>query len=336
MPRYQFNDEIQRYMRILIVILLLGLTWFSQHGWAQTSPYPSKPIRMIIPFAAGGPTDVIARALIDKLSGPFGQPLILDNKGGAGAVLGIDMVAKAPADGYTWLVTTGSMTSISAFNENVPFDPIKDFVPVTMVARNFGQILVVHPSMKANTVGELISLAKANPGKLNYASAGIGNITYIAAEQMKAATGVQINDIQYKGTAPAISDLLGNHVDLCFAPGSIVLPLIQAGKLKALAITGPNRWKALPNLPTMQEAGLKNIELTGWFGVYLPAKTSPEIVNRIYTEIQKAFTDPDIVKRLDDTGFEVIVSRPDIFAKFSEDDVQSMKDLARKIGLNKK
>jgi tripartite-type tricarboxylate transporter receptor subunit TctC len=228
------------------------------------------------------------------------------------------------------------MTSISAFNENVPFDPIKDFVPVTMVARNFGQILVVHPSMKANTVGELISLAKANPGKLNYASAGIGNITYIAAEQMKAVTGVQINDIQYKGTAPAISDLLGNHVDMCFAPGSIVLPLIQAGKLKALAITGPNRWKALPNLPTMQEAGLKSIELTGWFGVYLPAKTSPEIVNRIYTEIQKAFTDPDIVKRLDDTGFEVIVSRPDIFAKFSEDDVQSMKDLARKIGLNKK
>jgi tripartite-type tricarboxylate transporter receptor subunit TctC len=123
---------------------------------------------------------------------------------------------------------------------------------------------------------------------------------------------------------------------MCFAPGSIVLPLIQAGKLKALAITGPNRWKALPNLPTMQEAGLKSIDLTGWFGVYLPAKTSPEIVNRIYTEIQKAFTDPDIIKRLDDTGFEVIVSRPDIFAKFSEDDVQNMKDLARKIGLSKK
>ncbi|HEV7801048.1 MAG TPA: tripartite tricarboxylate transporter substrate binding protein [Burkholderiales bacterium] len=302
---------------------------------AQQTPqsYPNKPIRVVVPFAAGGPVDLIGRILIQKLNVSMAQPFVLDNRGGAGSVVGSDIVAKSPPDGYTWLLTTGSLTSIAAFNENVPFDAVRDFTPVTMVARNFGQVLIVHPSVPARTVKELIALARSRPGKMNYASAGIGNITYIAAEMMKAMTGVQITDIQYKGTGPAFNDLLGGHVDMCFAPTQTALPLIQTGRVRALAMTGPSRWKVLPDLPTMRESGLKDYDLVGWFGLWLPPGTSPQLLSRIHSETVRALGEADVKLRFDELGLEPVGTQPDAFAGFIKQDVAAMRELARKIGL---
>ena len=240
---------------------------------ASAQTYPAKPIRIIVPFAAGGPVDLVGRVLGDKLAIYLRQPLVIDNRGGAGSVVGSDAVAKAAPDGYTWLLSTGSLTSIGAFNPNVPFDPLRDFTPVTIVAKNFGQILIVHPGVPAKTLKELLALAKAQPGKLNYASAGIGNITHIAAEMMKAMTGVKIADIQYKGMGPAMNELLGGHVDMAFAPTQTAVSLIQSGKVRAIALTGPARWKVLPEVPTMKEAGLPGYDLVGWFALWLPPAT---------------------------------------------------------------
>jgi tripartite-type tricarboxylate transporter receptor subunit TctC len=302
---------------------------------AQPLPknYPSKPVRIVVPFAAGGPVDVVGRLLIQKLNVSMAQSFVLDNRGGAGSAQGAEIVAKSPPDGYTWLLNTGSQTSIAAFNENVPFDALRDFTPVTMAARNFGQVLIVHPSVPAKTVKELIALAKARPGKLNYASAGIGNITYIAAEMMKVAAGVQILDIQYKGTGPATSDLLGGQVDMLFSPTQTCLQLIQTGRVRALAMTGPARWKMLPDVPTMQEAGFKDYDLVGWFGLWLPAGASTELVSRIFNEVLRGLADADVKKRFDDVGLEGVGMQPEAFAKFAAQDAASMRELARKIGL---
>jgi tripartite-type tricarboxylate transporter receptor subunit TctC len=296
--------------------------------------YPSKPIRIVVPFAAGGPVDLVGRILSQKLNASMGQPFVLDNRGGAGSVVGSDIVAKSAPDGYTWLLTTGSLTSISAFNENVPFDPVRDFTPVTMVARNFGQVLVVHPSVPAKNVKELVALAKSRPGKMNYASAGVGNITYIAAEMMKSMAGLQIVDVQYKGMGPAFNDLLGGHVDICFAPTQTALPLIQTGRVRALAMTGPSRWKVLPDVPTMREAGLKDYDLVGWFGLWLPPGAAAQLVGRIHTETARALGDPDVKQRFDELGLEPVASPPEAFAAFAKQDVAGMRELARKIGLS--
>jgi tripartite-type tricarboxylate transporter receptor subunit TctC len=296
--------------------------------------YPNKPIRVVVPFAAGGPVDLVGRILNQKLTVSMGQPFVLDNRGGAGSVVGSDIVAKSPPDGYTWLLTTGSLTSIAAFNENVPFDTVRDFTPVTMVARNFGQVLVVHPSVPAQTVKELIALAKSRPGKMNYASAGIGNITYIAAEMMKAMAGLQIVDVQYKGMGPAFNDLLGGHVDICFAPTQTALPLIQTGRVRALAMTGPARWKVLPDVPTMREAGLQDYDLVGWFGLWLPPGAPPQLLGRVYTETARALSEPDVKQRFDELGLEPVASQPDAFAAFAKQDVAGMRELARRIGLS--
>lgn len=328
-----FGRAIASRFAIVACAAVLGGVSVSVSAQPVAKNYPNKPIRMVVPFAAGGPVDLVGRLLIQKLNVSLGQSIVLDNRGGAGSVLGSDIVAKSPPDGYTWLLTTGSLTSISAFNENVPFDPIRDFTPVTMAARNFGQVLIVHPSVPARTVKELLALAKARPGTMNYASAGIGNITYIAAEMMKAATGVQIVDIQYKGTGPAFNDLLGGHVDMCFAPTQTALQLIQTGRVRALAMTGPSRWKVLPNVPTMRESGLKDFDLVGWFGMWLPAGASPELVFRIFTETARALGEPDIKHRFDELGLEPVGSQPEAFAKFIEQDVAAMRELARKIGL---
>jgi tripartite-type tricarboxylate transporter receptor subunit TctC len=307
----------------------------AQTVWAQPQPrgYPVKPIRIVVPFAPGGPVDVVGRNLIQRLNVSMGQPFVLDNRGGNGSALGAELVAKSPADGYTWLLNTGSQTSIAAFNDNVPFDAIRDFSPVTMAARNFGQVLIVHPSVPAKSVRELIALAKSRPGRLNYASAGIGNITYIAAEMMKVAAGVQILDIQYKGTAPATSDLLGGHVDMLFSPTQTCLQLIQTGRVRALAMTGASRWKMLPEVPTMQEAGFKDYDLVGWFGIWLPAGAAPDLVARIQGEVVRALADADLKKRFDDVGLEGVGMPTEAFAKFAAQDAAAMRELARKIGL---
>lgn len=293
--------------------------------------FPNKRIRIIVPFAAGGPPDFSARLLSQKLTIYWGQPVVVENRGGAGAVLGSELVAKSPPDGYTWLITTGSHTSNSAFNQNVPYDPVRDFTPVTQLVRSFGQVLIVHPTVPAKTVQELIALARRQPGKLNYASFGIGNITYIAPELMKSMTGVNIVAIQYKGVGSSISDLIGGYVDLCFCPMQAVFPLIQAGRVRAIGTTGTARQAVLPDVPTLQESGLKDFDLTGWHGMYLPAGVSPDIVSRIYSEVVRALGEADVKQRMHEMQYEIVASKPEEFAKYVAQDAAFMHDLARKI-----
>ena len=311
--------------------MLLMTTAFAQSSFQN---YPNKPVKIVIPFAVGGPVDTIARILSQRLSTVTGQTILVDNRGGGGGIIGPSIVTKANPDGYTILLSTGSMTSNPAFNADIPFDTIKDFTPVTMLARNYGQLFVVNPNLPVNSVSEFIQYAKTSSKGLNYGAAGIGNITYIAPEMMKTMTGIKMKDIEYKGTAPAITDLMGGHIDLCFVGTQNLLSLVQTGKLKALAITGPTRWNELPDVPTMHEAGVTGYELIGWFGVWLPAKAPPELVNRLYQEIVKALDDPQVKKQFEEAGLVSVLSSPENFKKFTEKDLLAMKELAKKIGAN--
>jgi len=269
--------------------------------------------------------------LMPKLSAGLGQPLVIDNRAGAGGIVGSAVVAKSPPDGYTWLFTTASHTNTPPFNKNVPFDPVRDFSHVSLVAQNFGQALVVPASSPAQTVQELIALARQQPGKLNYASAGIGTASHIPAEVMKSMSGANIVGVQYKGVPEAMTDVIAGRMDMFFVGTQIALPLVQSGKLRALALTGAKRWKGMPDVPTMQEAGFKGYNLINWFGLWLPAGASPALLSRLHVEIVKALADPEVMRQFEIQGLEGVGMKPEEFAKFVAKESLFMNDLARKI-----
>jgi tripartite-type tricarboxylate transporter receptor subunit TctC len=300
---------------------------------AQPLPkdYPHKPIRVVVPSPPGGPPDLIIRMLAPKLSAALGQSLVIDNRAGAGGVVGTNFVAKAAPDGYTWLFTTASHTNTPPFNQNVPFDPVRDFSHVSLVAQNFGQALIVPPNFPAKTVQELIAAARAQPGKLNYGSAGIGTASHIPAEVMKSMSGTDIVGVQYKGVPEAITDVLAGRMDMMFVGTQLAVPLIQTGKVRVLALTGAKRWKGLPDVPTMQEAGFKGYNLINWFGLWLPAGASRELVSHLQAETVKALADPDVLRQFDIQGLEAVGSKPDDFARFVAKESAFINELARKI-----
>jgi tripartite-type tricarboxylate transporter receptor subunit TctC len=311
-----------------LVFSLLVLSGMPLHA----QPYPSKPIRVVVPSPPGGPPDLIIRMLAPKLSAGMGQPLVIDNRAGAGGIVGTAYAAKTPPDGYTWLVTTASHTNTPPFNTNVPYDPVRDFTHVTLIAQNFGQALVVPPSLPARSVQELIALAKQQPGKLNYGSAGIGTASHIPAEVMKAMSGTDIQLVPYKGVAEAITDLLAGRIEMFFVGTQLAAQHVQAGRLRALALTGAKRWKGLPDVPTMQEAGFKDYNLINWFGLWLPAGAPPEMVSRIHAETVKALADPEVRQQFDAQGLEGVGLPPAEFARFVAKESAFITDLARRIG----
>jgi tripartite-type tricarboxylate transporter receptor subunit TctC len=300
---------------------------------AQPLPrdYPNKPVRVVVPSPPGGPPDLIMRMLAPKMSASMGQQLVIDNRPGAGGVVGSNTVAKSPPDGYTWLFTTASHTNTPPFNKNVPFDPVRDFSHVSLVVQNFGQAVVVPASSPAKSVQELIALAKKNPGKLNYASAGVGTASHIPAEVMKSMAGIDIVPVQYKGVGEALTDVLAGRMDVFFVGTNVALPHVQSGKLRALALTGAKRWKGMPDVPTMQEAGFKGYNIINWFGLWLPANAQPALMNRLHAEVVKALADPDIKQQFDVQGLEGVGSRPEEFAKFVAQQSAFIKEVARKI-----
>jgi tripartite-type tricarboxylate transporter receptor subunit TctC len=307
---------------ILLAIFLLS---------AQGQPYPSKAIKVVVPSPPGGPPDLIARMIAPKMSAALGQPLVIDNRAGAGGIVGTAFVAQQPADGYTWLVTTASHTNTPPFNKNVPFDPVRDFTHVTLIAQNFGQVLVVTPSLPAKNVQELVALARKQPGKLNYGSAGIGTASHIPAAVMKSMAGIDMVEVPYKGVAEVMTDLISGRIDLFFVGTQIAAQQVQAGKLRALALTGAKRWKGLPEVPTMQEQGFKDYNLINWFGLWLPAGAPLEIVARLHAETVKALADPDIRAQFDAQGLEGIGMPPQEFARFVAKESAFITELARKI-----
>ena len=304
---------------------------------AQTGPavlakdYPNKPIKVVVPSPPGGPPDLILRAIGPRLQAALGQPLVIENRAGAGGMIGTAYVARLPADGYTWLFTTASHTNIPPFNENVTYDPVRDFTHVTLAAQNFGQALVVHPGLEARTLPELIALAKKNPGKLTYANAGNGTASHIPAEVMKAMTGTDILSIPYKGVAEATTDLIAGRIDMFFVGTQIALQHVQSGKLRAIAITGERRWKGMPDVPTMQEGGLKGFNVVNWFGLWLPAGAPAELVQRLHTAVARAVADPEVRQQFDTLGLEGVAMKPDEFVNFVASEARAAREIARKV-----
>ena len=307
------------------LIFLLALAAPALHA----QPWPAKPIHVVVPSPPGGPPDLIIRMLAPKMN--LGQPLVIENRGGAGGIVGTAYVAKTPADGYTWLFTTASHVNTPPFNDNVPFDPVRDFTHVTLAAQNYGQALIVPPASPLRSVQELIAHARAHPGRLNYGSAGIGTASHIPAELMKAMAGVDIVGVQYKGVAEVMTDVLTGRIDLFFVGTQIAAQQAHASKVRILALTGAKRWKGLPDVPTMQEAGFEGYNLINWFGLWLPAGAPADIVKRIHTEVLKALADPGVKQQFDAQGLEGVGMPPAQFAQFVEKEARFINELARKI-----
>lgn len=293
--------------------------------------FPSKPIRVIVPSPPGGPPDLIMRIISPKMSSVLGQSIIVENKPGAGGLVGTAYLAKVPADGYSWLFTTASHVNIPPFHKNVAYDPVKDFTHVSLVAQNYGQALVIPTSLPANNVSELVALAKKSPGKLSYASAGLGTASHIPAEVFKAKTQTDILMVPYKGVAEVMSDLLSGRVDMFFVGTQIAIKHVEAGKLRALALTGNTRWKGLPNVPTMQEAGIPNFDVVNWFGLWLPAGAPKPIVDKIYDAVQQAIKDPDVIKQFEAQGLYGVGTPPAEFAKFVAQEAQAAIAIAKSL-----
>ena len=266
--------------------------------------YPSKAVKMIVPFPAGGPTDVQARIVAQKLGESFGQPVIVENRGGAGGMLGSDIVAKSAPDGYTLLMGASGPHAVGVLTrKQPPYDPLKDFTPLSLVSYS-PLMLVVHPSVNANSVQELIALAKSQPGKLNYGSFGNGTMAHFAGELFKLQAGIDIVHVPYKGTAPALADLLAGHIPMMFDTIITSLPHVKSGRLRGLAVTKSTRSAAIPELPTVAEAGLPRFQAVSWIGLMGPAGLPKEIVDRISGDMVKMFADPGLREKLLNAGAE--------------------------------
>jgi len=310
--------------RALVALLVLPALSFAQ-AW------PSKPVRLVSPFPAGGGTDAFARPLAAQLSQQLGQQFIIDNRGGAGGTIGADHVAKSPPDGYTFLVGAVHHTIAVSVYAKLPYDLEKDLVPVTMVA-SVPSVVVVHPKVQANSIKELVAFAKANPGKLNFASAGNGTSHHLAGELFKVLTGTQINHVPYKGAGPAMQDLLGGQVDLMFDGMGTSAPQIRSQKLRPLAVTTAGRSPAFPDIPTMSEAGIPNYEVTTWYAIWAPAGTPVEIINKLQQEVAKAMQAPMMKEVWTQQGASPGGNTPAEFAKFVKTEIVKWGEVAKAAG----
>jgi tripartite-type tricarboxylate transporter receptor subunit TctC len=308
------NPVTRNTIAILLGAAMLPIAALSP---AQAPTYPDKPIRIVVPFPAGGVADTFGREIGRKLSESWGQPVLIDNRPGAGGNIGADIVAKSPPDGYTLVIgNIGTHAVNVSLLSTMPFDTIKDFTPIIHILDAEG-LLVVNPSIAAATVPELIALARAQPGKLSYGSAGVGTTSHLAGEMFKSMAKVDIVHIPYKGNVPAITDLLGGQTAMIFATMPTVLPHVRAGKIRALAVLGTARSPALPEIPTVAES-VPGFEVSNWIGLFGPAGMPPTAVARLNTEIQKIMRSPEIQKRLETEGAKFIPMTPEQFAAFQK------------------
>ena len=302
-------------------------------GTCAAQTYPAKPIRIIVPFPAGGIADLFGRVIGQKFTEAWGQPAVVDNRPGAGGNIGADLVAKAPPDGYT--LVTGSIgthaVNVSLFSK-LPYDPIRDFAPVSLIMEAEG-LLVVHPSVPVKTVKELITLAKARPGQISYASAGHGTASHLSGELFKSMAKVDMVHVPYKGNVPAITDLLTGQTSLLFATMPTVLPQVQAGRLKALAVTSSARSPAAPEIPTIAEAALAGYSVTNWIGIFAPAGTPRDVVVKLNGEITRTMQAPDIQKRLISEGAKFTAGTPEQFGTFVKAEMTKWAKVVKEAGI---
>jgi tripartite-type tricarboxylate transporter receptor subunit TctC len=317
-----------RAARLYLSALLLAVPV----GTAFAQAYPVKPVRMVVPFPAGGATDIVGRLVAQKLSEAWGQQVIVDNRGGAGGTIGSDVAAKAPPDGYTILVATSSTHAIaSSLYSKLAYDPVRDFVPVTLLA-SATILLAVHPSVPAKNVRELIALGKRQPRALSFASSGNGGISHLIGEQFKSMGGIEMLHVPYKGDTPALVDLVGGQVSLMFGTAVSFLPYVKSGRLNALAVTNPKRSQIVPDVPTVAESGLPGFEALQWFGIFAPAGTSKDIVTRLNGEIVKTLRLPDVRERLSSLGADVVGNTPEQFAAFQKADTAKWAKIVKQSG----
>jgi tripartite-type tricarboxylate transporter receptor subunit TctC len=277
---------------------------------------------MIIPFTAGGPIDVVGRQLGQKLSDTLGVPIVYDNRAGANGIIGIDAVAKAPTDGYTMLITTGSFSANSVLYKKLPFDPAKDFAPITQIYRTYGNVLVVNPDVPVKSLKELIALAQAKPDKLSFSSAGYGNLNHLNGELFNSLAKTKILHVPYKGAGPAFNEVVAKQIDMTFASTAGSAAGIKDGRVRAIAISGTQRAPILPDVPTYAELGLKGMEqVYGWGGLWFPVGTSQDKIDRMQQAVQSAMQQPDLKAQLERLGLITLGTTPAEFAKFVQDDM---------------
>ena len=313
-----------------LVPALLAFLAFAAPALAQD--YPVRPITLIVPYAAGGGNDVMARMAADRMSAALGQPIVIENRGGAGGSIATRQVAHAAPDGYTLgLGGTGTLAIDPTLYPNVGYDPRKDFAPVGLIATS-ALVVLVHPAVPAKTIPELIALAKAEPGKLTYASAGVGSGIHLAAELFAFMAGVKLTHIPYKGSAPALTDLIGGHVSIYFSSLPPAIGLVQDGKVRALAVTGPERSKIFPDLPTVAEAGLPGYAAVLHYGIVAPAGTPRPVVDKLAGALRTAIAAPDVQQRIAADGAEVMGMTPDEYAADIDREEAKWSDIVRRSG----
>lgn len=313
-----------------LMALLAGIFCTMAHG-AEVN-FPQRAVRIIVPFAAGGGTDLIARALAQKLAEGWGQPVVIDNRAGGGTLIGSDIVAKSAPDGHTLLLTANPHTTNPALHAKLPYDTVRDFAGITLIAAS-PLVLTVHPSLPVQGVRELIALAKQRPGQLSYGTSGNGGPQHLAGEQFKHMAGIQMAHIPYRGGAPAIADLLAGQTQLMFGSTFTVIPQNAAGRLRALAVTSARRSPALPSLPTIAEAALPGYAVTTWYGLLAPAATPRPLVMRLNADVARALKLPDIIERLARDGSDVVANEPSAFDAHVRSEIENARRIVKISGM---
>ena len=319
-------------IRLALLALLLLHVPAAIAQLANAQNYPNRPVRIIVPWPTGGGTDIFARAISEKLQQSLGQPFPVENRPGVAGNIGATAVARSTPDGYTIMIATITLATNPALYKTLDFDATKDLSGITLIA-GVPHMLVVNPAVPAKNVKELIALAKQKPGKLTYASAGVGSPFQIAAELFKQKAGVDILHVPYKGGGPAVADVIGDHVDMTFANLLAVLPQAKAGRVRGLAVTSAKRSSAAPDVPTMAEAGLPGYEFTSWFGAFAPAGTPRAIINKLNVEIVKALKSPEISAQLSEQGADLIASSPEEFDAYLKNEMKKWSKVIESAGI---
>ncbi len=311
------------------------LAAFAGVAFAQAQSYPAKPVRMIVPFASGGGTDIVARAVALEIGKALNQSFVVDNRTGANGNIGMELTAKAPPDGYTLIMTSSALAINPAMYKGLGYDPVNDFAPVSL-ATLIPFILVANSSLPVKSVKDLVALARSRKKELSYASSGTGNATHLAMALLEMMTKIELNHIPYKGTGQGVTDVMGGHVPLMFGALPSTLPGVKAGKLKILAISSTQRSPVLPDVPTVAEAGVPGYELTSWYGVLAPAGTPPAIVTQLNSEIVKALKTPEVNARLSGEGAEPVGNSPQQFQAFIRSEIDKYAKIVGALGIGAK
>lgn len=300
---------------------------------AGMAAYPDRPIRFIVPSSAGSGPDVIARIFAHRLSAVLGQQIVVDNRAGANSIIGTEIVVRAAPDGYTLLITSGSHTINPHVYRKLPYDSLRDLTPISEIVKSSGLVLVVHPTFPLRTVQQVVDAARAAPGKFSYASAGVGNLQHLAGEMFCLMAGVRITHVPYKGGGAAINDVLANQIAMNFASSPAAVPFVKTDRLRGVAFTGLKRSDQIPDVPTLDESGLKGYEISGWYGIYGPAQLPGPILNRLYEAARAVMQNPDTRKTYAEINIESKGTTPDEFARFLREDLEKYGKIIKAAGI---